>query len=214
MSRADRDISYGSNNTQELHQVINKAKNIKIASINKTEKIFENTYNTDENFKRTVNGWLKSPELTSRIGGFDFRLGELYSKAEKGDAKSTYELFNRLGYVNRGNTLADEIQKSFKKVLNKQGYNAIYDLNDIRGDYKANSPIIVLNSDSVIQKAANKISEDTIENARKKYIISENAKTICKYSTLGLAGSSAAAYGATELYERKRGDKYENKKNK
>lgn len=203
LNKAKAEVGLGEETPNNVFQVVNKTKNMKIASIKNTENLFVNAYNNDVDFKNNVDKWFKSSEFTSRIGGNEWRISELYNAAEKGDLKSKYELFNRFGYVNKGNEFADNVQKTFKKVLSDNGYSAIYDLNDIRGSYSAKSPIIVTNSDSIIKQTANKIYDTDIQIAKKRYVNNTNAETLYKYISAGLLGTSAATYGTTKVIENK-----------
>lgn len=192
---------YG-NKSDNVYQIVNKTNKMKIASIKNTENLFKDTYNNDASFKKSVDDWFNSSELKSRIST-EWRRNVLYQNAKKGDLSSTYELFNKLGYTNNGNEHADKVQSIFKKVLNKNGYTAIYDLNDIRGDYKANSPIIVTNPEGLIKQTTNKIYNTDIDIAKKKYINTTNAETIYKAVSTSLLGTSTAAYAGTSIYDKK-----------
>lgn len=195
---------------KEIYNIVNTTKNMKVASIKNAEKIFVDEYNTNKlYFKEIVDTWFDGIKKETN-GGKDLdwypRLKEIYKKADNGDIKSMYALFNNIGYT-RNDRPGEWVQEKFNEVLKNKGYSAIYDMNDKYNYFNRNSPIIVTNPDAIIQKAVETISKEDISKVTNNINKSDNLRKAYVGAMAAIGGTSTATAGIASIKEKKDGSK-------
>lgn len=169
-------------------------KDVKRASVNNARKIFYDKMNADPNFKKDVIETIKSTAY-----------GNDADKLLKTNPKLFYDRFNQAlatpQFQSKG------IHKQFYSALEKQGYNAILDINDTRySGYKAisKSPTIFFGKDKWEKVGSTKLSEAEIDSNAMKYsigMIGKNfGKTTVRNASIIVAAKSVSDRKAIEKY--------------
>lgn len=169
-------------------------KDVKRASVNNARKIFYDKMNADPNFKKDVIETIKSTSY-----------GNDADKLLKTNPKLFYDRFNQAlatpQFQSKG------IHKQFYSALEKQGYNAILDINDTRySGYKSisKSPTIFFGKDKWEKVGSTKLSEAEIDSNLTKYLIGmlgkNFGKTTVRNASIIVAAKSVSDRKAIEKY--------------
>lgn len=169
-------------------------KDVKRASVNHARKIFYDKMNADPNFKKDVIETIKSTAY-----------GNDADKLLKTNPKLFYDRFNQAlatpQFQSKG------IHKQFYSALEKQGYNAILDINDTRySGYKSisKSPTIFFGKDEWEKIGSTKLSDAEIDSNLTKYffgMLSKNfGKTTVRNASIIVAAKSVSDRKAIEKY--------------
>ena len=169
-------------------------KDVKRASVNNARKIFYDKMGADPSFKKQVIDAIKQTNY-----------GADADNLLRTDPKRFYDRFNQAlatpQFQSKG------IHKQFYSALEKQGYNAILDINDTRySGYKniSKSPTIFFGKEAWEKIGSTKLSEAAIDNNVKKYTIGLLTKNAGK----GLAGYGAGIAAMKSISNRKAIEKY------
>ncbi len=160
-------------------------KNVKRASNNSARKIMQNMLEKDPEYKKEV---LKAMNGTT-YGWVD---GKSPEKLLKENPKKFYDRFNQA--LATPQFQASNVHKKFYKELEKNGYNALLDVNDTRySGYAqiAKSPTIFFGENVVKKMESTKYNEDTIDENAMDYLIKAGKKKAAKQlaGTIGYYGS-------------------------
>lgn len=157
---------------------IKVAKDVKIPSVNNARKIFYEKMSNDSSFKNEVLDTIKNTNY-----------GQNADNLLKNNPKKFYDRFNQAlatpEFQSKG------IHKQFYSELEKNGYNALLDINDTRySGYKgiAKSPTIFFGRDAVEKIGSRKLSDAEIDENVKKYTKELIAKSLAKTAAQYTAG--------------------------
>ena len=172
------------------------ATDIKRASVSNARKIFYEQMNKDPDFKKQVMNTIKD---TGYGKGYD------PDKLMKSNPKKFYDRFNQALATPQFQSAG--IHKKFYSELEKNGYNAILDINDTRySGYKkiSKDPTIFFGKDNFEKIANTKLDEVKINNNAMKYSLQLLAKNQGKK----IAAVAAFSTASTSLDNRKKIEKY------
>lgn len=180
-------------------------KNIKRASNNSARKIMQDMFQKDPEYRKQV---LKSLNDTT----YGWADGKSPEKLLKENPKKFYDRFNQA--LATPQFQDSNIHKKFYKELEKNGYNALIDVNDTRySGYAqiAKSPTIFFGENVVRKIESTKYNEDTIDENAMNYLAKvgkqraakELAKTVGFYGGFFAVGNAAANQNAVNTYLKK-----------
>ena len=108
---------------------------IKVASVDQSQKVFKQLYKADPEFKKSVD------RMSTQVG----RRATEYTKGVDTvrDLRKTYAVFDH--ELVRSDPQSRKISNKFYDAMKKAGYDAIYDLNDRDRERLSKKPVIVFN---------------------------------------------------------------------
>ncbi len=149
-------------NSDIFRNTIKVIRDVKMPSVNNARKIFTNKMNTDTQFRNEVLSTIKK----TPYGKF-----EDVDKLLKTNPKKFYDRFNQAlatpEFQQKG------IHKKFYSELEKNGYNALLDINDTRySGFKriSKSPTIFFGDDIVEKVGSTKLSDNYINLNEEQYL--------------------------------------------
>lgn len=193
--------------SNQVYSVTRSAtKNVKLASKKNASKAFLDLYKTDPAFKNKFDflleyhasmNWMLTPQeqqLISKIAKSGIN--------DKTLMKEGYEFFN-VQLVNP-KLKSYKLDTMFYDKLKKMGYSAIEDINDIKySGYKAKSPIIVFDMESVVKESVSKLDSTTIIDSFKLETFRMRGEPYVK----GIAAVASASTSVQMVRKPKEGDK-------
>lgn len=151
------------------------SEDIKVASKDRCTKVFKQLYDSDSEFKKSVDSHIAAYGATS--------------------AKAKYERFNQALVEMKGRGP----DKKFYAELKKQGYGAIQDINDMKfSGYNAKNPLIVFdNSNRNIMATSMKEMKGNLQGKGSKELLKARGEVVAedfmkKAGTISAAGLTAA----------------------
>lgn len=175
-------------------------KDIRIAGDKTSKKTFKKLYDTDANFRKTIDSHYS-----------EYRIGDnplAIPRRANGNINKMYDSFNQDVVFNQHQTGSRvKARQQFYDELKKQGYSGFQDVNDKKySGYKAQNPAIVFNNgkDFAVQKSKELKAVELAEAAGKTRTL-ELGKTAVYTSPL-ITGSAVAANINSDLNESS--DKY------
>lgn len=138
---------------------------VKVASVNNAKKIFENKMKSDANFRKEVMDTLEKTDY-GKIGAKEIANYKNSGKV----SKKLYDRFNQA--LATPEMQKAGVHKKFYSELQKNGYDAILDINDTRySGYKniSKSPTIFFGNDKLEKIGSTKLSDAEINKNAIKY---------------------------------------------
>ena len=198
-----------------------KSDNIKVASNKTAKKYFENLYNNDSEFRKTVDDRMEEFRKAAHFGQLNTLTPDQIRqiKRSRSDSSSKYNAFNFLAVDSDPNMKA-----AFKKYydsLKKDGYGAIHDINDTKlSGFNAKGAKIVFDMDKAKLvgeqtynwKQANNMRESLNKKTQAIQYGRDNATAIL--ATIGGVGigGGAALNAISEQEAIKKGKQYNGSK--
>lgn len=155
-------------------------KDVKVASLDRCRKTFQDLYKNDQDFQSIVN------HKVPGIGGLS--------------KKQQYDRFNQELVDMHGS----DASKKFYDKLKKAGYGAIQDINDMKySGYHAKNPLIVFDNSkgNIMVQSVNKMKQVSAQRATKEMakasgetLVEDFLKKAGPLSAVGLTGAAVSTY--------------------
>lgn len=163
-----------------------KGTGLKVASHNSAEKVFANLYDSDKSFADSVNKL-----------GIDY--GNIALNKYKGgygtkESLNAYDAFNSSLVMHDAESV--KRRNMFYDKMRESGYDAVRDINDEVGSYRANSPIIVINPAKVQLQDVKEISDSEATKAAVAAYTKMTIPSIATYTAVG----AGIKLGSTNKY--------------
>lgn len=158
-------------------------KDIKVASKKNAEKVFEELYRNDSDFRNEVKKIITS---------------DSFSRRNKIITTNPYDINYRKAYENFNAELVnlhnDDTSKKFYNALKSKGYGAIQDINDMKfSGYKAKNPLIVFDGkENIMTRSFREMDSDEINKKFNSVLVKQMLGDSAK-QTIGIGGIVAAA---------------------
>lgn len=182
---------------------------IKVASKDKAASIFAKLYETDADFRKAV-----EPYTESHFSGVNKVANT--SKLKGRNLRKMYENFNsNLPFIREGGTGSE---KKFFSALQKSGYGAIQDVNDMKfSGYNAKNPLIIFNNPSanLMVKSVSEITGNVNRAGTREYLKAAGEGVAKNFiEVAGPVSAVGLIAAAVNTYRSDPNDKVGNKKNR